>query len=74
MAITALSRSSASRISDSMRRAVGWAEAGNAERTLATLCTACRYRHEVHYAEDRIMPSCDQWALRDKGFVLRQSA
>jgi len=33
-----------------------------------------RQRCLIHYAEDRIMPSWDQGALWNKGFVLRKSA
>jgi hypothetical protein len=35
---------------------------------------SCRYRHEVHYADRRIMPSSTRGALWDTDVVLMRSA
>jgi hypothetical protein len=34
-----------------------WTESATLFNTLAVLCTLCRPRHKVHYAEFRIMPT-----------------
>ena len=57
-----------------IRRAEGCWDFGRAARTLAALWTSCRIRHEVHYAEQRVMPSWDREPLWGKGFGLLKSA
>ena len=74
IAASAWARSSASRISARAFFADGCADFGSAERTFAALWTSCRYRHKVHYAEQRIMPVGRPEALWDKGLGLVKSA
>jgi len=47
---------------------------GDEPENLTTLCALCRYRHNQHYAEQRIMPSWVQRPSGIRGFALRQSA
>jgi hypothetical protein len=66
--------SSAFQISASAFFAPGWADLGSALSTLPILWTSCRIRHEVHYAEQRIMPSGGHEPLKQKDLRLLKSA
>ena len=44
---------------------------GTASNTFAILCTLCRRRHKVHYADLRIMPT---WGLARTDSGLKRSA
>ena len=39
-----------------------------------TTCTLCRHRHNVHYADLRIMPTLMRDPLQGRGFGLVRSA
>ena len=47
---------------------------GTVARRLRMKWNSCRYRHEVHYADQRIMPSATCGALWDKDVMLMRSA
>jgi hypothetical protein len=53
---------------------MAWADLGTRVSRLRMKWVSCRIRHEVHYAEQRIMPSWRSEPLWDEGFVLLKSA
>jgi hypothetical protein len=38
------------------------------------LCTLCRHRHKVHYAEFRIMPTCARNPAREAVIAAKEAA